>query len=81
MRITYGADHVRDMIRAEVARIQKKTGKARGGQTILAKKCGVSRAFLNDVLLGGREPTARILEYFKLERFVVYATKDTFKRG
>lgn len=43
-------------------------------QAELAAAIGVSLPFLNDTLLGKREPSGKVLEFLKLERVVRYAT-------
>jgi len=43
-----------------------------GGQRALARKIGVSAAFLNDIILGKREPSGRVVTYLHLTREVSY---------
>lgn len=43
-----------------------------GQQAILAKKIGITPAYLHDVLNGRREPAGKILEYLELKRVVTY---------
>lgn len=43
-----------------------------GSQSALAKKIGCSRAFLNDIILGKREPSGKVLTYLGLQRRVSY---------
>lgn len=43
-----------------------------GSQRALAKKIGCSATFLNDILLGKREPSGVVLTYIGLKRKVTY---------
>lgn len=45
-----------------------------GSQRALAKKLGVSAAFLNDILLGKREPSGKPLTFLGLRRDVRYVS-------
>jgi transcriptional regulator with XRE-family HTH domain len=58
------ADEVRDLLRQEVQKA--------GSQRALAEQLGVSQPFLNDVLKGNREPSAKLLEPLGLVRVVEY---------
>ncbi len=57
-----------DKYRAEL----RKMVSACGTQAALAKKIGVSRSFLNDVLLGKREPSGKVLSWLGFVRVVRY---------
>ena len=46
-----------------------------GSQRKLAKLIGVSAAFLNDILLGKREPSGKPVAFLGLERHVDYRRK------
>lgn len=43
-----------------------------GTQKMVAKRIGISPAYLSDVLLGRREPGPKIAAYFELEAVTVY---------
>lgn len=43
-----------------------------GSQRALARKIGCSAAFLNDIILGKREPAGKVLAYLRLKRRVSY---------
>ena len=43
-----------------------------GSQRALARKIGVSASFLNDILLGKREPAGKVVEFLGLRRRVTY---------
>lgn len=58
---------------AEVRRLLDVAAQTEGSQRNLAKKIGVSAAFLNDIILGKREPSGKPLDYLELERVVRYA--------
>lgn len=55
-------DAVRGMVRAAAS--------AAGGQRALARKLGISAAFINQIILSHRPPTGKILRYLKLRRTV-----------
>lgn len=48
-------------------------------QASLADQIGVSRSFLNEVIRGHRPPTGKILDFFNLERHVIYTKKGEKK--
>ena len=48
-------------------------------QASLADHIGVSRSFLNEVIRGSRPPTGKILDFFNLERHVIYTKKGEKK--
>lgn len=58
------ASYVRARLRAETV--------IAGSQRALAKKIGCSATFLNDILLGKREPVGKPLEYLRLRRRLIY---------
>ena len=58
------ADAVRDELREE--------SEYEGSQRALARLIGVSPSFLNDILLGKREPVGKVLEFLGYERVVTY---------
>ena len=66
------ADQVREELRDILSRQNM-------SQRSLAKLIGVSGQFLNEVLLGSREPTGLILEYLGFDRIVIY--RDRKRRG
>ena len=47
-----------------------------GSQKAFAKRMGISEQYLSDVLKGRREPGAKVLKYFGLERVVGYRRAD-----
>lgn len=64
MKKTLTEDQVVARIRAECDRL--------GAQKYYAEKCGVSTAFLNDVLQGRRYPTEPVIAPLGIKRVVVY---------
>lgn len=56
-----------------LAMIEKRT------QASLAAEIGISRSFLNEVIRGSRPPTGKILDFFNLERHVIYTKKGEKK--
>lgn len=46
-------------------------------QKALAEKIQVTPSFLNDVLMGKRNPTGKILDYLGLEKVTIYRKKET----
>ena len=43
-----------------------------GSQRALAKQIGVSPTFLNDIILGKREPAGKVVSFLGLQRRVTY---------
>ncbi len=64
------AEQVRQQLREILSR-------QRLSQRSLAKLIGVSGQYLNEVLLGSREPTGKILDYLGLDRIVIYRFRET----
>ena len=60
------------MTREDVVILLETYCRKHGTQKNAAKNLGVSPAYLNDVLLGRREPGAAILRNFGLRRVVSY---------
>ena len=52
--------------------ISLQPGPHRCNQTDLAKRIGVSKPFLNDILHRKREPSGKVLEFLGLKRVVTY---------
>lgn len=66
-RIIY-EDRLREMIQIGVT--------VDGSQKAFAKRVGISEQYLSDILKGRREPGAKLLNYFGLERVVGYRRAD-----
>lgn len=63
-RTHHDAGYVRTRLRALAA--------LEGGQRALARKIGCSPTFLNDILLGKREPAGKVIAHLGLRRQVTY---------
>lgn len=58
---------------AEYVRIRLRAlASIKGSQRALAREIGVSATFLNDILLGKREPAGKVVSYLGLSRRVTY---------
>lgn len=55
-----------------VSRMLADEARREGSQRALARKIGVSAAFLNDIIRGKREPSGKPLKYLGLVRLVSY---------
>ena len=66
-RIIYD-DRLRKMLRIGV--------QVDGTQQAFARRIGISEQYLSDILKGRREPGAKVLKYFGLERVVGYRRTD-----
>ena len=64
---TFSAAQVRSLILEEVADW--------GSQRAVAKRIGISEAYLSDVLCARREPGPKVAEYFDLEAVTLYRAK------
>lgn len=60
----YNSEEVREMLRQKAKEL--------GSQKALAEACGVSDAFISDMILGGREPSGKPLAFIGLRRAVRY---------
>lgn len=61
---------------AEVAKRLKQESAVIGSQLELAKKIGISPAYLSEIIRGNREPFGKVLKYLKLKRVTGYLTKS-----
>lgn len=56
----------------EVHKMLRRAADRAGSQVALAREIGVSAAFLNDILLGKREPSGKPVQWLGLTRRVLY---------
>ncbi len=67
------------MTKAELIEHLRQLVEEAGSQRNLAKRLGVSAPFIGDVLLGKREPAAKMLKALGLRRVVTFEKVDDGK--
>jgi transcriptional regulator with XRE-family HTH domain len=63
------------LTQTEVVKWLREEVKAHRSQAELARKIGISRAYLNDILTGNRGPGESVLKYFGLAKQVTYVAR------